>query len=110
NFISSKRTFTASVGWLAPLGIEEVTVEAWGGGGGGSSGNPSFSSSGGGGGGGGAYAKGTVSVTPGGIYAITVGAGGGPSTAGGDSSFVGDNGESVLAKGGSGSPVNTYSR
>ena len=61
--------------FVAPAGVTQVTVEAWGGGGaggGGTSGNTR-----GGGGGGGAYVKAIgVPVTPGNSYTITVGSGG----------------------------------
>lgn len=80
--------------WIAPAGVFEVTIEAWGGGGAGNSGNA------GGGGGGGAYTRGTVSVTPGEPYTVTVGAAVGSGTAGNNSSFTGDSSLQVLANGG----------
>src|SRR5690606_28671151 len=53
--------------------------------------------------------RGTVAVTPGTVYTVTVGAGGIPSTVlpgrggtGGTSQFIGDAGTSVLAVGGQG--------
>ena len=98
-------TETGSGDWEVPPGVTEVTVEAWGGGGGG--GAVSAGTGGAGGGGGGGYARGTVSVTPGDTYDVTVGAGGAGGTEGGDgdpggsSSFTGDNGE-VSASGGLG--------
>ena len=95
-------TYTFTV----PAGVTSVTIEAWGGGGGGG-GRRDHDSGGAGGGGGGAYAQGTVLVTAGQTYTVTVGAGGVGGTggnnagsAGGDSSFVGQS--TVLAKGGAG--------
>lgn len=91
---------TSSQSWQAPLGVSEVLVEAWGGGGAGSDGG-AVAAHGGGGGGGGAYAKGTVPITPGNSYSVTVG------NATEASSFVGDGGAQVLAAGGqNGSTLN----
>lgn len=58
-------TFTADGSWLAPAGVTEAFVEAWGPGGIGVNTM--------GGGGGGCYAASTVSVTPGTYYSIDVG-------------------------------------
>jgi len=87
--------------FVVPAGVTGIQVEAWGGGGAG--GQAASGSNGKGGGGGGAYASGTVNVTPGNNYAVTVGAGGKspvgqttPSTSGGLSSFV----SSIIASGG----------
>lgn len=94
-------TFNASGTWTAPAGVTSVTVETWAGGGagGGATGNPAK----GGGGAGGQYAKKVVTVVPGNIYAVVVGAGGAGGTAnggvGGDSTFAGT---LVVAKGGAG--------
>lgn len=96
-------TFTASGNWTAPAGVTLVTVEAWGGGGAGGGNNTS--SDGGGGGGGGAYSMVAITVIPGTVYTVTVGAGGiavsgGAGGAGGDSWF--STAATILAKGGAG--------
>ncbi|PKD42978.1 invasin domain 3-containing protein [Rhodohalobacter barkolensis] len=94
---TEENIFTTSGTWTAPEDVFEITVEVWGGGGGGSieaAGNSSK-----GGGGGGAYSTQTISVIPGNTYNFTVGLGGTPGNAGGDS-FFGD-GNEVLASGGS---------
>jgi subtilisin-like proprotein convertase family protein len=102
---SSTFTTTGTSYWLCPAGVTSVTVKCYGaGGGGGRRGTTGVS----GGGGGGAYASSTISVTPGTIYPIFVGAGGvsgSPSTAGGDSYF--SSAATVMAKGGSGLAINT---
>jgi hypothetical protein len=59
-------TFITDGSWLAPAGVTEVFVEAWGPGGIGVNTM--------GGGGGGCYAASTVSVTPGTYYSIDIGA------------------------------------
>ena len=66
-------TFTTAqtINWMAPMGVTSVQVELWGGGGHGGGDNSDFHLHGGGGGG--AYAKSTVSVTPGYNYTIVVG-------------------------------------
>lgn len=83
---------TGSNTWTCPPGVTTVFVQCWGGGGGsgGAAGNPSAT----GGGGGGAYAHAEMSVTPGTVYNLNVGAGGTAGTAvgggggnGGDSWF-----------------------
>jgi hypothetical protein len=66
--------------WTCPVGVTKVMVELWGGGGGGGS------TSGGQGGG---YGKQIVSVTSGTSYSIIIGAGGGPSVPGGNTSCFG---------------------
>lgn len=126
-------TFDANGSFEAPAGVTSVTVEAWGGGGGGGydSAASSRDGAGGGGGGGGGYSKSSnVRVTPGETYKIVVGSGGRGVTLdrvrpggivggaapvgdtskgedGGDSSFVGDSGVTVLAKGGAGGSAST---
>lgn len=81
--------------WTCPAFVTSITVECWGAGGG-----SGASTSGEGGGGGGGYSKRTgVAVTPGNSYG-TVGQGGAPTVAGGDTSLVG-NSLTTLAKGGS---------
>lgn len=85
--------------WTCPSGVTQVTVLAIGGGGGGRSGQTASAS--GRGGGGGASAYGTVSVTPGNQYTVTVGAGGSADGGnGGTSRFTGDGGAKVEAVGG----------
>ena len=89
-------SFTSSGSWTAPTGVTSVDYLVVGGGAGGAS------ASGGGGGGAGAFRSGTLSVTPGTTYSITVGEGG----AGGSSS-VGANGSdsifsSITSNGGGG--------
>ena len=96
-------TYTSSTTWTAPVGVGEVTVQAWGGGGGG--GGQNISQNGAGGGGGGAYSSATITVVPGSTYAITVGSGGvagssGAGGAGADSWFAST--ATLLAKGGQG--------
>lgn len=108
---STTETFTADDTWTAPVGVNTVTVEAWGagGGGGGSNGaNPL----GGAGGGGGAYSSGTVSVTPRTTYTVEVGTGGSGGAAtptnggtGGDTYF--NDASTVMAKGGGGGTANS---
>lgn len=99
--LSTPGTYT----WVCPPGVTRVYVYAYGGGGGGYDTDVAGANQGAPGGGGGAYAEGSVPVTPGTTYTITVGAGGpigAPGGTGGDSSFVGDSGNQILAKGGSG--------
>src|SRR3990167_7317139 len=84
--------------WIVPVGVTSVKVEAIGGGGGGSYNR-------GGGGGGGAYSMSSgISVTPGSIINVSVGAGGGQSIAGGDTTF---NTSTVVAKGGAQGTTNS---
>ena len=88
-------TYTFTV----PAGVTSLTVEVWGGGGG-ARGDGSGSRSGGGGG---AYAKSTLSVTPGQVHNVVVGAGGTATSNPGQSggiSYFGTN--LVVAAGGSG--------
>jgi hypothetical protein len=83
--------YASSANWTCPVGVTTITVELWGGGGGGGGGCGNCNNTGcstfygpvgrtGGNGGAGGYIKSIISVTPGTIYAITVGnngAGGG---------------------------------
>jgi len=88
-----------------PAGVTLLTVEVWGAGGAGGSRTGTGRS---GGGGGGAYARSQLSVTPGDIKTVVVGAGGVPSTSGtpsGNSSSY--DGTAVVAVGGTGVPNNT---
>ncbi len=81
--------------FTVPCGVSSITIQCWGGGGSGGGGLR------GGGGGGGAFALKTISVTPGTVYNLTVGAGGTISTgngvAGGTTTF---NTNTVIAVGG----------
>jgi len=106
---TSIQTFstTGTTSWTAPAGVTSVSylVVAGGGGGGGDA-----NSTGGGGGGGGGYRTGTLSVTPGTAYTVTVGAGG----AGGATGRGSNGSNSVFATitstgggGGGGSPFDT---
>ncbi len=92
--------------FVVPSGVTQITVHAWGGGGGGG-GRSNAGDGGAGGGGGGAYARKTLTVTPGQTFTVTVGArgaggaaGNNTGTAGGDSWFGSTS--TVLAKGGAG--------
>ncbi|MFZ2898921.1 MAG: T9SS type A sorting domain-containing protein [Saprospiraceae bacterium] len=86
----SPATYNSSGTFTVPAGVTSLTAECWGGGGGGRNGI-----GGEGGGGGGAYARSLIN-SPNASYTVTVGAGGGPGTAGGNSSF----GTAVIALGG----------
>lgn len=92
---TSSGTFT----WTCPTGVTEVTVQVWGGGGAGGGSTRNLYCGGGGGGGG--YSTGTVPVTAGTNYTVTVGSGGtgstGNGTDGGNSSFL-----TITANGGGG--------
>ena len=95
--------------FTVPAGVYCIRVEAWGGGGAGG-GATSQSRSTGGGGAGGTYTNQFVSVTPGQVIPVTVGAGGtgvsaGNGNPGGTSSF----GALVTAVGGGGGSVNSGS-
>ena len=57
-------TTTGTTPWVVPPGVTSVSLEAWGGGGGGG-GRSDGGGGGAGGGGGGAFARTTISVTPG---------------------------------------------
>jgi len=99
-------SFYETTDWECPSNVSSVTVRCWGAGGGGGA-TDDYSGSAAGGGGGGAFSSKIVSVTPGTIYTITVGAGGAGGVdgningqAGGDSWFV--DAATVMAKGGSG--------
>ena len=99
-FAQSPSVFTASGTWVCPQGVTSIQVEAWGGGAGGIT-TPNSNNTNGGGGGGGAYARrNAISVIPGTPYTITVGTGGGASTAGNISTAT-INGITLTAAGGS---------
>jgi hypothetical protein len=74
-FVGTTTQFTTvgSTTWTAPAGVTSVEYLVVGGGGGSGGG---YDTGGGGGGGGGMVRKGTLSVTPGDVYNITVGDGG----------------------------------
>lgn len=74
------RVFTANGNFTVPNGVDKIRVRVVGGGAG-------VNGAGYGGGGGCGYAHGEFSVTPGGNYSVTVGAGGASNQAGGTSSF-----------------------
>ncbi|WGD31193.1 hypothetical protein AncyloWKF20_05060 [Ancylobacter sp. WKF20] len=90
--------------WTVPIGVQWLDwVEVYGAGGGAGTQDAGFSTAHGEGGGGGGYAGGSVSVSPGDVIAITVGAAGvtsgtGSGTGGGTSSF----GSVMSATGGGG--------
>ncbi|MFZ5858219.1 MAG: MBG domain-containing protein [Chloroflexota bacterium] len=94
-------TFTTSGTWVAPAGVNTVTVEVWGGGGRGGSISGGYGEAVAGGGGGGGYSRKTITVVPGTSYAYVVGAGSTSTSPGGDSYFI--NTSTVLAKGGNSS-------
>lgn len=90
--------------------LHPISVEVWGGGG---KGGTRTTNGGGGGGGGGAYSSRTITVIPGNVYTVTVGAGSKTTGAGGDSWFSPtptSTGALVLAKGGSSVPDDTRTR
>jgi hypothetical protein len=76
---NAQTTETVSYGtttWQCPDGVTSISVEMWGAGGGGG-GTSANSNKAGGGGAGGSYVKNTIiTVTPGTIYNLTIGAGG----------------------------------
>lgn len=77
------RTFTGSDTWVCPEGVTEIEYLVVGGGGGGGLGGTAS----GGGGGGGGVLYGTLSVTAGNSYSVSVGSGGSSGASGGSSSF-----------------------
>ena len=92
--------------WTCPVGVTAVQLEAWSGGGGGAGNSGNAKMYVGGGGAGGNYARQTlISVVPGQIYTVTIGAGGaggaktsttGAGANGGTTSFVAVNGGTTL--------------
>jgi hypothetical protein len=100
----SIQVFTSSGSFTVPAGVTKLRVRVVGGGG---SGGGSTASLAGAGGGSGAYAEGVVTVTPGQVITVTVGAGGAGNSGasgsiGGTSSF----GAFASATGGSGGATN----
>ncbi|MSP70456.1 MAG: hypothetical protein EXR20_09300, partial [Bacteroidetes bacterium] len=107
--------FPLSSTWTCPTGVTNIQVECWGGGGAGgsaSTASTSTSNRSGGGGGAGSYVKQTITVVPGTLYNLIVGAGGykgGTSAAtgyygnvGGKSEFSGGGITALTASGGTG--------
>ena len=76
-------TTTGTCNWTIPTNVCTIIIEAWGGGGGGGGAYNSGGDATGGGGGAGAYAKKTLTVTPGQTISITVGSGGSGGTTSG---------------------------
>jgi hypothetical protein len=72
--------FTSSGAWAVPNSVERIQVEMWGGGGGGGRSDNSQYSEGAGGGGSGGYVRAILSVTPGEVLTMTIGAGGAKAT------------------------------
>jgi hypothetical protein len=103
--------------WTVPAGVSQIMIKAWGGGGAGGGSNNYIvcQGAGGAGGGGGAYASSNLSVTPGQILQVVVGAGGtgvsGANGTDGGPSFVGPDTNPahafVLAANGTGGTANT---
>ncbi len=115
NNITSVNTTTlnTSGNYNVPANISQLTVTAWGGGGagGGSTIANAFEGRGGAGGGGGARAQSVITVTPGSVLAVVVGAGGtgvvaGNGNNGGNSTITGFSTQ-IFAEGGKGGGVNT---
>ena len=115
-------TFTASGSWTCPSGVTQILLDGCGGGGGGSCGAGSAANGNGGGGASSVIGR-VVTVVPGTIYTITIGAGGSggtssstTGTAGGTSSFgtllslAGGGGASRTAVGSSGGEGGTTGR
>jgi hypothetical protein len=110
-FGQTVQTITTTGTWTCPLGVTSVQVECWGAGGGGGAAT-GLTGRAGGGGGGGSYVKNTtLTVVPGTIYTVTIGAGGVAGTTssatsfgtpGGISQFSGSGITPVTASGGTG--------
>jgi hypothetical protein len=108
--LGQTQTFTTNGTFTVPAGVTSIIVECWGGGGAGG-GTTTDTRYGGGGGAGGAYARRTLSVSPGNTFTVTVGGtAAGATTAGinGNPSWFGTTG-TVYAQGGAGgaAPNNT---
>lgn len=99
--VPRQTVFTTSGNWTVPPGVFSLKARLVGGGGGGGSGDPGWA---GGGGGAGGYVESAMTVTPGQLIPLTVGAGGASASgrvsgvAGGTTSF----GSSLSATGGGG--------
>lgn len=94
-------TDTGITSWVCPDYVESVVVECWGAGGIGAS---RTTNGAGGGAGGGAYAKKTISVTPGNSYTVQIGIAGASASA--VNTFFSTSG-TVLARAGSSASTNT---
>lgn len=92
----NSQTFNASGSFTVPSGVTEVLIISRGGGGGGGKGFPTTTTYSGGGGGSGGYARSKVSVTPGEVFSVSVGAGGAGALENGN---YGGNGGNSTAKG-----------
>ncbi|WP_373522497.1 T9SS type A sorting domain-containing protein [Aquiflexum sp.] len=93
--------------FFVPAGVNSLVVEVWGAGAGGAGRTINGT---GGGGGGGAYSRSELIVTPGSVYTVFVGQGGGSSTNGQDSWIALSENEAnkvVLAKGGLSPGINS---
>jgi subtilisin-like proprotein convertase family protein len=93
--------YSASGTYQVPTGVSQVTVECWGGGG---RGGQRSTNGAGGGGGGGAYARSTLTVSPG-TYTVTVGAGSTTGGSPGGSSWFNTT-ATIFAEGGASVPNN----
>ena len=102
------QTFGTTAQWTCPPGVTSITVQAWGGGGKGGARTNSSDNVALAGGGGGAYSSSILSVTPGTVYTVTVGAGSSTTAAGGDSWFGST--ATLLAKGGGSVADNSNTR
>ncbi|MBS1622816.1 MAG: choice-of-anchor J domain-containing protein [Bacteroidetes bacterium] len=102
--VQAQTVFSSSGTWTCPPGVTSVTVQCWGGGGGG--GGTNANPAAGNGGAGGSFAQGTVTVVPGTVYTVTVGAGGAGGTNtggnGGNGAASSFGGTLVVAEGGAG--------
>lgn len=102
-----KTVFTSNSTFTVPQGVSSIVVEAWGGGGaGGGVNGRSNRSRYGAGGGGGAYAKKTLSVTPGETLNLIIGSGGSSGTntdgSNGGATFISEYQNLIFAEGGFG--------
>lgn len=114
--VSTTTPFVSSGTFTVPAGVTSITVQLWGAGGAGGGSTDAgngINARGGAGGGGGAYVTGTITVVPGEILTITVGAGGngvsgGNGGNGGNSTITGSiSGSLALARGGNGGAGNS---
>ncbi len=101
-------TFLADGNFTVPAGVFRVCIEGCGGGGGGAGGNSLSPTTvdrlgtGGGGGGGALFCSQVISVTPGDVIAVDIGAGGAANTDGSDTTFGGSPGLAAFAGAGRG--------
>lgn len=93
-FAQTDVPFYSTSTWTVPAGVHSITIQCWGAGGaGGTAIDPAAGLIATGGGGGGAYATNTISVTPGDVLDITIGAGGTASSTG----VVVDGGNTIVS-------------